>query len=238
MNDPIVEPSRFRHDIPYELDAIVMRALARTPADRYDTTEEMEDALEAFLARQSAKYDARSLARMLEEVFGTTRGSAKRAIAQTRSLSANISLVMKLRTDVRGDLTDDLDSMAHEETAAPEPRGLRTAVGAFAALLAAGLAAAVLYLMLSSDVPPARATQPEPAMHATIELASEPAGAAISIAGEPTGLKTPATLNGLAGGLVTIRLELPGHDPIVTQVDVAAGGTLTRTYTLKPTRSR
>src|SRR5688572_21133608 len=85
MNDPIRAPSRLRPDIPRDLDDIVMRALARTPADRYDTAEEMGMDLERFLAAQP-KYDSRAVARMLEGLFGSTRAEAKRAIAQPRTL--------------------------------------------------------------------------------------------------------------------------------------------------------
>src|SRR5262245_27264831 len=67
------------------------------------------------------RYDARVLASKVEELFGSTRADAKRAIAQTRSLTRNISIVMKLRSDVRADLAERLDQamVAHGETANP-----------------------------------------------------------------------------------------------------------------------
>src|SRR4051794_4388387 len=42
-------PSTRRHDIPRDLDLIVMRALAKDPADRYQSAEEMDADLERFL---------------------------------------------------------------------------------------------------------------------------------------------------------------------------------------------
>src|SRR3982751_1138135 len=42
-------PSTRRHDIPRDLDLIVMRALAKDPNDRYQSTEEMDADLERFL---------------------------------------------------------------------------------------------------------------------------------------------------------------------------------------------
>jgi serine/threonine protein kinase len=156
MNDPIVPPSRHRPDVPHELDAIVMRALARTPADRYDTAEEMADALAEFLMQQSAKCDSRAIARMLEHVFGTTRASAKRSIAQTRSLSANISLVMKLRTDVHRDLVESLDSLAkgskpEELPQVLESRGSKTLVAVLAGLMVVGIAGGLIATSRSSE---------------------------------------------------------------------------------------
>src|SRR3712207_7237482 len=48
-----------------------------------------------------------SLAGALESLFGSTRAEAKRAIAATRALSKNVSLVMKLRTEVRSDRSEE-----------------------------------------------------------------------------------------------------------------------------------
>jgi serine/threonine protein kinase len=239
MNDPIPLPSRYRPDVPPELDAIVMRALSRTPADRFDSAEEMEDALDQFLTRVTGKYDARSVARMLEDVFGSTRARAKRAIAQTRSLSANISLVMKLRTDVRSDLASNLESLAKGSTQedlgdVSEPRGSKLFLG-LAALVVAGIMGGVLYVVLGTSLlSSAQPLTAETAQQGSIELASTPSGAAISIGGEPTGLKTPATLTGLAAGQVTIRLELAGHGAIAEQVDVPGGAVVKRAFEMKP----
>jgi serine/threonine-protein kinase len=42
-------PSQLRKDIPHDLDMVVMRALAKDPADRYQSAEEMESDLERVL---------------------------------------------------------------------------------------------------------------------------------------------------------------------------------------------
>ncbi|MBX3160478.1 MAG: serine/threonine protein kinase [Deltaproteobacteria bacterium] len=232
MNDPIAPPSRYRPDLPYDLEAIAMRALARTPADRFDTAEDMSDALDDFLARQSAKCDGRALARMLEDTFGATRGRAKRSIAQTRSLSANISLVMKLRTEVRGDLVDDLDSLAHDPAPAEPaaPRRPRTIFAVLAGAAALALAGVLVYLLL----PRSEAPRPAAVAHASLELTSTPPGAAISIGGEPTGLTTPATLTGLAPGRLAVRLELAHHTTVAHEVDIPEGAAVQRSFALRP----
>jgi serine/threonine protein kinase len=94
LNDPIPRPSSERPEIPPQLDAIVARSLARSPDDRFGTADEMRAALDA-LAASLPKCDGRSIGRMMEKLFGTTRAEAKRSIAQARSLAHNISLVMK-----------------------------------------------------------------------------------------------------------------------------------------------
>lgn len=101
MTHVVQPPSELRPDVPPELDQIVMRALARDPLHRYVTSEEMHGDLAALLASRS-RTSGRQLAKWLEAIFGTPRAEAKRAIAQGRTLSQNISAVMRLHiTDVQ-----------------------------------------------------------------------------------------------------------------------------------------
>ncbi len=94
MNDPIPRPSVERPEIPPELDAIVARALARSPRERFATADEMRAALDG-LAAKLPRCDGRTIGRMMEKVFGRTRAQAKRSITQSRSLAHNVALVMK-----------------------------------------------------------------------------------------------------------------------------------------------
>jgi len=233
MNEPIRAPSRLRPEVPRALDGIVMRALARTPVDRYETAEEMGMDLERFLADQP-KYDGRAAARMLEDLFGSTRADAKRAIAQTRSLGRNIALVMKLRTDVHVDRAELLDAPApgsgHIGVPVVEPpprRGLAMMLGLVMLLAIAG---GVAYLVYGTGRESEAVAKPMTTSALVIE--SVPPGAAISLGGEPTGLKTPATLTALTKSPVTIRLELPGYDTLTQSVEVPKSGTVTKRLTL------
>lgn len=242
MNDPIPVPSRYRPEIPAELDRIVMRALARTPVDRYDTAEEMADALDTF-ARKHTPYDSRALGRFLVDVFGRERAEAKLAIAQTRSLRQNISLVMKLRSEVRTDLAGRMESLAAGSepgepaaVVAEPPPAPRRATAIVAATLLLGVAAAIVYVTQSSGL----FAQTKPASAGTAQAASlvldsTPQGAAISLGGEPTGLVTPATLTGITASQVEVRLELAGHEPLTETVAVAAGAPVSKAFSLAKT---
>lgn len=237
MNDPIRRPSRIRSDVPAELDEIVMRALARTPADRYDTAEELGQALEQFMTTLP-KYDGKVVATMIEELFGSTRAEAKRSIAQTRSLGRNISLVMRLRTDVRAELAEQLGAIADTSGYVPrapqldvdEPRSSRGLAIVLAALMLACIAGGVLYIMYGRGGTQQAAANP--VVQAVLQIESTPPGAAISIGGEPTGLKTPATITGIRAKQVELRLELPGHGTLAQTVDVPGAGTATKHFTL------
>jgi len=232
MNDSIPAVRQHRPDVPRDLDAMVARALARSPSDRFESCETMLFALESFLGTQP-KIDARTVARIMESTFGITRANAKRSIAQTRSLRKNVSLVMKLRTDVRRDLVEG----AEKARAAGEVRGSRRGVvlATVAILGLAGAGAAGLIALRGNS-------QEEPVVaqvaRARLDLASSPQGAAIFIGSEPTGLRTPAALADLAPGKIAVRLELPGYQPVEESIAVEAGQQLQRTIALRAMRGR
>ena len=61
-------PSSIRSDVPPELDRIVARALARDPAQRYATGQELADDLDRLL--ETLRYQSRALPELLHELFG------------------------------------------------------------------------------------------------------------------------------------------------------------------------
>lgn len=250
MNDPIPPPSRYRSDVLPALDEIVARALSRTPADRFETMEDLQGALEDFVATTLPAWDARRLATMLEQQFGRARADAKHAIARTQNLGRNISLVMKLRTDVQAELAQKLRSALAEaaksgevplppvELAPQLPPPSRTwvvALGA-AALLAIG---GVLVFIATRDSQRESAAVPAPQRNtATVKLESKPAGAVVFINGEPTGFVTPATLSDVPAGSVVIRLELDGYAARDTTLKTKPGDVLAHAVDLVPSQGR
>jgi serine/threonine protein kinase len=258
MNAPIPPPSKLRADVPPELDRIVARALARSPGDRYASAEEMANQLDEVQTRLP-RFDARVVASKLEELFGSTRAEAKRSIAQTRSLTRNISLVMKLRSEVRADLAERLDAVVGNDSnrqsqpgagaAAPTARGSgipvqavgpsrsqRRLVLGLTAVLVAAIAAGLIYTMSLSR--PERPPVVKPVASAALQVESTPPGAAVFIGGEPTGLKTPTTLTGVTKPQLEIRLELPGHAPVIRSVTLTPGTTTSAKVTMLPLQGR
>jgi serine/threonine protein kinase len=71
---------------------------------------------------------------------------------------------------------------------------------------------------------------------ATLDVQSQPPGASIFVDGSPTGLSTPAVLNGLpAGRAVMVRLDKPGYQPMSQQANLEAGQTRSLSFTLSAT---
>jgi serine/threonine protein kinase len=257
MNAPVVPPSRIRPEVPLRLDKIVGRALARRPTDRYESAEAMAAALDDFMTG-APRYDARVLASQVEDLFGSTRAEAKRSIAQTRALSRNISTVMKLRSEVRADLAERLDLVmtplpraargtrrpADEpdpqpetfEPAAPEvahSRSQRALMVALAAIMISGIAGGLAYTVRRSGELAVARESP-----GVILIDSTPPGAAVFVAGEPTGLKTPAALSGITRKQLSIRLELASFAPVTRVIDVLAGTTVSTQIALTPLEGR
>lgn len=102
LNEEPPAPSQLRPDVPPELDAIVLKALAKKREERFQTAGEFEDALDSYFALRSGRPTAKHLASFLEGLFGKERADAKRSIAQGRDLNTNISTVMKLLTPAPG----------------------------------------------------------------------------------------------------------------------------------------
>ncbi|HEU4729242.1 MAG TPA: serine/threonine-protein kinase [Kofleriaceae bacterium] len=238
MKAPIPPPSRLRAGVPSRLDEIVLRALARPLDSRYETAAELAADLEE-LRLGMPRYDTRVLSGMVEGLFGSTRADAKRSIAQTRSLPRNVSLVMKLRTEVRADLAERLDAATaarnHDagrttvsdrppSAVQAQPRSHRGLVLALAGVLLAAIAGGLGYALTRSTRDPA----PQQIAQTALQIDSTPSGAAVFVGGEPTGLKTPATLTGITSPRLVIRLELPGHTPVTEEVEVPGGTTTIR----------
>jgi serine/threonine-protein kinase len=255
MNAPIPPPSRLRPDVPVQLDRIVARALARSPADRYAAAEDMVAALDEALL-QMPRYDVRALARMVEALFGPTRADAKRGIAQTRSLTRNISLVMRLRSEVRADLAerldaavtspDDIETVPHRQVdpdeltpargvAIAEPsRSQRWLTLTLAIIMLFCIGAGLAYTTSRSAHEPAA----RPAVQTALEVDSTPRGAAVFVGGEPTGRTTPTTLTGLTAQQLVLRLELANHAAAAETIDLVPGTTVSKHFTLPALPSR
>jgi serine/threonine-protein kinase len=71
INGEYVQPSSVLSDYPPELEAIVGRALATAPADRFQTAEEMRLALEAFLGDGSRSVTREDVAALVHEYCGS-----------------------------------------------------------------------------------------------------------------------------------------------------------------------
>jgi len=70
VNEDTPPPSSRRPDVPPEIDELVLRLLAKTPEERFQTADEVVDAIEGVAARTSSVLSASALGRFVRELFG------------------------------------------------------------------------------------------------------------------------------------------------------------------------
>ena len=66
----IAPPSRYRKDLPDELERIIMKALATDPVARYQTADDLRLVLEAFATRSNLQISPSKLSDYLKDLFG------------------------------------------------------------------------------------------------------------------------------------------------------------------------
>ncbi len=70
VNEAVTPPSARRNDIPPQLDRLVLRALAKTPDERFQTAEELLEEIDAIAAQRALPLSAPALGRFVRELFG------------------------------------------------------------------------------------------------------------------------------------------------------------------------
>ena len=79
VQDPIPPPSKRIADYPEALEAIVMRALAKEPADRYPTAQALQEDLEAFAREHKLVMSSIHIAKLMESLFAKPSSGQWRA---------------------------------------------------------------------------------------------------------------------------------------------------------------
>src|SRR5450432_2823528 len=75
VEEKVAPPTAVRRDFPPALELIIMRALEKRPADRYQSAEEMRVDLEEFLADEGLRTGSRRVALYMREIFPQLDGS-------------------------------------------------------------------------------------------------------------------------------------------------------------------
>lgn len=89
LRDPPAPPSRYRNDLPLELEAVILRCLEREPADRYQNVSQLADALTPF-APPSARIHAERARGVLIGAPESLRGPSMHELASVRAAASNL----------------------------------------------------------------------------------------------------------------------------------------------------
>ena len=85
-------PSDVRDDYPEGLEPIVMKALAKNPADRYQSAREMQADLEAFVRRTQLVVSSLVLNQFMQGLFEDKLREQKEALLQGKQLADIIEM--------------------------------------------------------------------------------------------------------------------------------------------------
>jgi len=205
----IPRPSSRNHGVKPALEAIVMRALERDPARRYQSAGEMGDELEALVLRK--QYSTRALARKAREL--ADKEPLIQKVGPTPLITEVPPTVGRTNSSILIDESLLLPAGAgHAPTARRRgPRGgwRWLAAGALPGVLVGALLGAALRPDAAPTVavptpPPATTAPPPPA---PLPASAPPATVRVALDSSPQG----ATVNGPAGplGKTPMQLELP-----------------------------
>jgi serine/threonine protein kinase len=227
----VLPPGRFRNGIPAELDDIVLKALERSPAARFQTAAEMSAALSRVELPNGQ--DARSphrVVRFMESVFGAERAMLKVGIARGQRLQQSLKELNRARgasQEVRPEISgfktawvSDLEqpvrrapAVPREVTEKPYPAMELTPVRKsrwFNLGLIAGMTALAAILFWLGPIGAEKQALPRPRF--SLGVTSSPPGASIYLDGEPTGRKTPAIFESMANDQpIEVRVMLAGY---------------------------
>jgi serine/threonine-protein kinase len=183
-------PSTVQPEYPPELEAIVMKGLAREPAGRFATAEELQLALEEFARTHQLPTSTIGLARFMREIFvedvAAYESAKERGKLATRAL-AEITTTDKLRAPSEPPVAAAASAAQPKPTRKLAPRERRRRwPWLAAALVVVGLASGGWYLW-RSDTPASSdaVAQPTPAQPDPPKEVIVPAAAAGSAAPAP-----------------------------------------------------
>lgn len=90
LNEPLPRPSERKHDYPPELERIVMKALAKNPADRFANAQDFQLALEEFARETKLPASSVTLARTMTDLFGADTGPSPKAPSGTTPMNESV----------------------------------------------------------------------------------------------------------------------------------------------------
>jgi serine/threonine-protein kinase len=223
-------PSQIREGYPPELEAIVMRALAKDRAARYQSARHMQQDLEDFVRRERIPVSPIALNHFMQSLFEDKLAAQKEALLQGKQLADIIELQEAQEAD-EGRLSQSILST-------PAASRTLTEVNALSALrqrrgALAGVAAAFVVLGAMGGVAWNRHAKEQASMgpgsngaaNGTISIQSDPPGAAIWLNGGLRSDVTPTTAALLPFDRpLEVKLTKEGFESASTLVTLTSGG--------------
>jgi serine/threonine protein kinase len=242
LSGDYVKPSTRRPDLPPDLEAVVIKALALKPWDRFASADELMDALEPFRSNQRSMPSVRIPVQKL----GRQNKRSETATSETLAASPSSPMPPLDRTEATeatgpmrmdSQLGDTLSVTAISDAQAARRSPVRIVLAALALTVAAGVALALLWPQDGAP-PPKAAAAPVTAPPVPIDTAPEPPGDTpeeVVLEFSVTPPEATVTVDGQP--VENGELARPAGDTPLT-VKVEAEGYEPRELQIKPDRSR
>ncbi len=232
-------PSTVRAGYPPELELIVMRALSKDRALRFQSAREMQGALEEFVRGQRIPTSTIALSQFMQGLFEDKLASQKEALLQGKQLADIIALQHdrdsgELEGSMGPSATQSMPAAAHTITEGgalgkASGRLLPLMVGVL--LLMLGVGGSIAYFAAHGHVDSVVAVQPvdppapPPAFaKGSITVSSDPPGATIWLDGDLRQELTPATIRQLPmGRTIDVKLTKDGFEQVSQPVTLSDG---------------
>ena len=229
------------------LEYIVMRALEKDRANRYQSAREMQADLEAFVRDEKLPVSSIATAEFMKMLFEEKLAAQKEALMQGRQLADIIAteIIHNERTEAGAESgrlsTTNVTSTSSGAIALgsvpPPAKGSRAKWLVFGVLGLAAIGAGAFVMTRPKPEAKAESTAAPPAepakAKAKLVVKSEPVGAHIWINGEPIAEKTPANLENLPIGQIDVKVGMEGYASKTEKITLAAGEPITKNFTLQ-----
>jgi hypothetical protein len=222
LNEEPSSPDTIDPEIPPRLAAIVRRALQKEAANRYDTAADF--ARELQIVRRSLQSGENRTVKMTGPIGAATLAGAPPPVSTLPPVAASRSWALPVGIGagvmvaaVAAVLMVGLPGAA--KTGGTTVNSASARESAPASAVTAVPAAAVL--AMSPAPAPATKAAPPPAAGTSLQIASEPAGAAISIDGRDTKQVTPASITLAGNGPHRLRLSKRGFQSMDARLAAA-----------------
>ncbi|MCU0699238.1 MAG: protein kinase [Myxococcaceae bacterium] len=256
-------PSAIDERLPKDLDAIVMRALAKDRGDRYADARELQEALEAWLLKNKLPSGSVHLAAFMQDIYAerlareaeegrllfTESGqdgsvgdgpekATPNAVKPTKSIRSQASRQSVPRVPSRDQLTR-AEAGRSSSSAKPVELGADVKVppteNSLPTQQGGGRKGPLIALgvVVGLAAVLAAVVVLRPS-RAHVVVTSEPAGATVRFGGKAMDCRTPCTLPAVSAGEYALELARKGYRPLKTSLVIPAGGEQTSPFSLEP----
>jgi serine/threonine protein kinase len=237
LRKPVPKPRDMRGDMPPDLEAIILKALAKRAVDRFQSAQEMHAALESYLGRSGWNVGSPHLSEFMKKLFPEDYEETRILLAQEQEKveveqkTAREEFVPWEPYEHKNDDDDPsrvpgIDQMPRKPmtpqpamaASRPAPRRSSPITWILVLLLLLLLAGAgfILYRLYSQKAAPTPAEKT--AESGALLVESDPEGADLSVNGKPEGT-TPVAVRHLPfGEELTVRIEKDGYEIYITPV--------------------